>query len=90
MAKGTAFVPGDVSDDATLDEFADAGTEDSPETDSGDDERPDRTDPERRAAGIRSTFAWSPSGAVCARCEATVENRWRDEERMVCPECVEW
>jgi hypothetical protein len=49
-------------------------------------ERPEETEVEP----ARATYDWTPSGAACARCESTVEKRWRDEDRMVCADCKEW
>lgn len=39
---------------------------------------------------IASTYAWSPEGAECAACGATVEERWRDGDDLVCPDCKAW
>jgi len=36
------------------------------------------------------TYRWDPDGGVCARCEATVERRWRDDGAFVCGDCKEW
>ena len=41
-------------------------------------------------APARSTYAWSPAGADCAACGATVERRWRDETGLVCADCKTW
>lgn len=38
----------------------------------------------------QSTYAWSPAGADCAACGATVERRWRDEAGLVCSDCKGW
>lgn len=38
----------------------------------------------------RSTYAWSPGGAECAACGATVTERWRDDGRQVCADCKDW
>lgn len=50
----------------------------------------------------RPTYGWTPGGAECADCGATVDRRWRGdgtgegsavgdrELRMVCADCKEW
>ena len=37
-----------------------------------------------------STYCWTPEGAECAECGATVGARWRDDGRFVCPDCKAW
>jgi hypothetical protein len=37
-----------------------------------------------------STMDWTPGGATCASCGATVERRWRDDGRLVCLDCKQW
>lgn len=37
-----------------------------------------------------STYDFSPEGAPCAACGASVEKRWRAEAGLVCPGCKEW
>ena len=37
-----------------------------------------------------STYVWSPDGGACEACGATVEERWRDGEALVCAGCKEW
>ncbi|WP_276259416.1 DUF7573 domain-containing protein [Haloglomus litoreum] len=62
-----------------------AETTDAPTT--GDDATflpPDQVEP------ARSTYDWSPGGAACAACGATVEARWRDEPGLVCADCKAW
>lgn len=36
------------------------------------------------------TADWSPAGADCAVCGATVGRRWRSDEGQVCADCKEW
>jgi hypothetical protein len=36
------------------------------------------------------TYRFSPDGAACDVCEATVEKRWHDDGRFVCADCKEW
>lgn len=72
----------------------------APEDDRGDgggagDGVADEEDPPLALDGVepaRSTYAWSPDGAECAACGATVEARWRGEaaEGLVCADCKEW
>ena len=37
-----------------------------------------------------STYGWTPGGAECADCGATVKRRWRDDGRFVCVGCKTW
>ena len=37
-----------------------------------------------------SAYGWTPDGVDCADCGATVERRWRDDGRFVCPDCKDW
>jgi hypothetical protein len=89
-----------MAEDASLDDFLDAGSEADDEGTASDadgtassgtagddgtgDAAPAVTDPGR------STFDWSPSGAECGACGAVVERRWRDGDGMVCEACKEW
>lgn len=41
-------------------------------------------------AGPTVTFTTDPAGGVCEDCGATVSRRWRDGDRLVCPDCKEW
>lgn len=88
--------------DASLDEFlpaedaseASAGnapTSDGPDGDSGG--RSDGTgdgDPAVEAATPAYTYDWAPEGAECGDCGTAVEERWRDDGRLVCEACKEW
>ncbi len=38
----------------------------------------------------RATYDWTPDGADCACCGASVEKRWRADDWMVCADCKEW
>lgn len=49
-----------------------------------DEEESDAVDP------AESTYDWTPTGASCAACSATVERRWRDDEGLVCADCKSW
>jgi hypothetical protein len=65
-------------------------------TDDGDGTTEDgdgATDDDGRSLTVRpaeSTMGWTPGGAVCAACGRSVERRWRDDGRLVCPDCKEW
>ena len=62
--------------------------ESDPEPVSGPE--PDGPPPIAEVDPARSTFAWSPDGAACAECGASVEERWEAEGGLVCVECKEW
>lgn len=83
----------------SLDDFADG----SPAADPGESEEEEATAEDapgvERSANrgahtdiepIESTYDWSPGGAPCASCGASVEERWRSEKGLVCPECKVW
>lgn len=36
------------------------------------------------------TYDWTPGGAECAGCGATVKRRWREGDGLVCGDCKEW
>ena len=89
--------------DRSLDEFADgdAGGDDGPtDTDAGGAERATdaNAEAERPAdgntgeadEGAAVTYEWTPGGAACGACGASVEARWRDGEAFVCADCKEW
>jgi hypothetical protein len=63
-------------DNRSLDEFLGAGA--------GDEEPADAAEP------AVSTYDWTPDGADCADCGATVERRWRDDGELVCTDCKTW
>jgi hypothetical protein len=78
--------------DASLDEFLDESDDerDDEEPDAGE---PDATDGPPTPADVepaRSTYTWSPGGAECAACGATVTERWRDNGQQVCADCKDW
>ena len=83
----------DVDSDAT---DADEGASDEPAEPAGDDGSAASEDsgwPSPDADAVtpaQSTYAWSPAGADCAACGATVERRWRDEAGLVCSDCKGW
>jgi hypothetical protein len=69
-------------------EPADTDAEGTPDAD-GDGATAD----EGRSLTVRpaeSTMDWTPGGASCAACGRSVERRWRDDGRLVCPDCKEW
>lgn len=68
-------------EEAAGDDTADEGTvNDEPV----DEEESDAVDP------AESTYDWTPTGASCAACSATVERRWRDDDGLVCADCKSW
>ena len=88
--------------DRSLDEFADgdAGGDDDPtdadteravRTMDGDagTERPADGDTGDADGGAAVTYEWTPGGAACGVCGASVEARWRDGEAFVCADCKE-
>ncbi|TQQ80967.1 hypothetical protein EGH24_07370 [Halonotius terrestris] len=91
-----------MSEDRPLTEF----TDDSSESVDGDDdldsddegpteavdEEPTTVDEEVTAATdpATATYRWQPDGAACARCGATTERQWRDDDEFVCPDCKAW
>jgi hypothetical protein len=73
-------------EDRPLTEFTDT-EEDSRDHESdggGDDPTTAEVDP------ATATYRWQPDGAVCARCGATTERQWRDDDEFVCPDCKAW
>lgn len=88
-------------DDASLEDFLG-----DPERADGDDPTDgDATDSDADAANAtgdtasepdpgpdptHSTYGWTPGGAACADCGATVRRRWRDDGRFVCADCKAW
>ena len=88
----------------SLDEFGTAapssepaeaeGVEDAGTTDEdGADEAAAEQSPTETVDGIEpveSTYDWTPGGAPCAVCGDAVEERWRDADGLVCPECKVW
>lgn len=77
------------------DDVTDDGRPD--ETVAGDDPTPDEPATEDGTGGpsltvrpATSTMDWTPDGAACESCGTAVERRWRDDGRLVCPECKQW
>ena len=70
--------------DRSLDEFADADTGSAGDSDAAGD------DPTGADEGAAVTYEWTPGGAACGTCGASVEARWRDGEAFVCADCKEW
>ncbi len=89
-------------EDRSLDEFAEAGSEEpaaDEESTEFEDARPAGEDAHDDAARLddapsdgpaTSTAAWTAAGAGCQRCGARVSRRWRDDGDLVCAECKEW
>lgn len=85
-----------MAEDRSLDEFlgADGSTDDDPRDapakTAGADEDAPEPDEDAAVEPMAETFAWSPAGGECAGCGATVEERWRDDDRLVCVDCKAW
>lgn len=67
-------------EDASLDEFLDAGGDDSGTAGEVEDD----VDP------ATATVEYSPAGAVCEECGCEVRRRWHSESGPVCGECKDW
>ncbi|MFB6084382.1 MAG: hypothetical protein ABEJ94_09075 [Halorientalis sp.] len=79
-------------DDASLDEFVDAGGDGADGDGADGDTEPgdgSATDPDA-VEPAASTYAWTGDGAVCAACGESVARRWRDGAELVCADCKEW
>jgi hypothetical protein len=37
-----------------------------------------------------ATYGWTPDGTACECCGESVEQRWLDDDEMVCSDCKEW
>jgi len=84
---------GCVPEDASLDEFLDAGGDSDGDDDRGGDATAEGTadaDPLDDVAPATATATWRPDGAACAACGSVVERRWRDGDDLVCGDCKEW
>ncbi|MWG36643.1 DUF7573 domain-containing protein [Halomarina oriensis] len=83
----------ETDDDAPAD-GGPAGGEETPADAAADAGETDPTDdgeePSLTVRAAESTMDWTPDGAACAACEATVERRWRDDGRLVCLDCKQW
>jgi hypothetical protein len=84
---------GEQDDERASDESAvdDAGGDESDKREAGDGVGGESGGGEADAVTpAESTYAWSPSGATCDTCGASVERRWRDEGDFVCADCKSW
>ncbi|WP_276270637.1 DUF7573 domain-containing protein [Haloarcula litorea] len=89
-----------MTEDASLDEFRDAGGD--TETEGGDatasgadaaaasdgDDTPTASDGSVEPAA--TTYAWSPDGEACAECGTVASRRWEQDGSLVCPDCKDW
>ena len=92
--------PADEPPAATDEPAAEAGSDDGATTHESDQPSPaadanppdaDANPPDADAVDRpTSTYAWSPDGAPCDACGATVDERWRDDQGLVCADCKEW
>lgn len=81
------FIGGE-SDERSEESTGDGATE-QPAAGSGPDEAAGQaTEPEPDEAA--TTYAWSDNGTTCERCGETVERRWQQDGRLVCPGCKDW
>lgn len=55
-----------------------------------DGEAADPSPDEKPAEPATSTYQWSPDGPACDRCGDAVDQRWRDDDAMVCGKCKDW
>lgn len=85
--------------DATLDEFGRDGAGDDAgddgagtDTDGRADANPESDADPTSGAGSRAPVVceWTPDGAACEACGATVERRWHDGDVRVCVDCKDW
>lgn len=89
-----------MGEDASLDEFlgddaeSATGADDDAESADDADGGPAADDGPPFAPGsvepATTTYDWSPAGAACDACGATVTERWGDDGGLVCPDCKEW
>lgn len=81
--------------DRSLDEFVPSAQESDDESGdeteaAGESSEETGVDGQTAVDPAESTYAWSPSGATCDACGASVERRWRDEGDLVCADCKSW
>lgn len=80
---------------ATTEPGGDAGAA-GPEPDSDDSGGPDgdsaasNADPDDAVEPAVETSTWHADGAACDRCGERVDRRWRDDDALVCTDCVSW
>ncbi|QHS16444.1 DUF7573 domain-containing protein [Halopenitus persicus] len=93
-----------MTEDRSLDEFADAGSDRDRnesvdesaadgETDVPEETDTDETDAEEDANPVEpatATATWTSGGAACDRCDAVVERRWLEDGAQLCADCKEW
>ncbi|EMA09231.1 hypothetical protein SAMN05443574_102240 [Haloarcula vallismortis] len=89
-----------MAEDASLEDFLDAGDESEDEregdTPAGDDTtemESDAPDSEASTDAVDpavTTYAWSSEGAACAECGEVVERRWTQDGQLVCGACKAW
>jgi len=95
-----------MAEDASLDDFLDAGSGSGSEGDgNGDGDGnsavedgtvetesgpADSGGPSEAVEPAVTTYAWSPEGAACAECGEVVERRWIQGGVLVCGACKSW
>lgn len=80
------------------DEEAEGGGPSERSEDDGVESRGIEADDDRSEVGtvepFGATVRWTPEGAACTSCGATVERRWTDgtdgDATFVCADCKEW
>ena len=76
-----------MSDDRSLDEFADV--DQSVADRSADDSKGEPAD-DSKADPASATATWTTDGADCDRCGTSVQRRWDDDGAFVCAACKTW
>jgi len=89
-----------MAEDASLEDFLDAGDESEGEGESSTATGGDTAETESEASDSEAstdavepavtTYAWSPEGAPCAECGEVVERRWTQDGLLVCGACKCW
>jgi hypothetical protein len=86
----SAWDAADVADAADASDDGVPATDVTSETDDVTSESDDGAPETGEIEPARATFAWSPDGVACERCEETVAERWRDGDDFVCADCKDW
>ena len=74
--------------DHSLSEFTEEADDDDQPSDASDDAA-EPTEPDAPAESL-ATARFSPDGAVCESCGASVTRRWHDDGQFVCADCKQW
>ncbi|QKG92904.1 hypothetical protein EXE43_01435 [Halorubrum sp. SS5] len=91
-----------MTEDRSLDDFAEAAAGDGDAARTGSDAEPDPVDPDGAkpdsgdldgaadADPAVATSTWHADGAACDRCGERVHRRWREADAFVCADCASW